>query len=365
MKRCTQMQIVSFLVCVIGLVASPVGAANVTWVTLNEMETASAAAAGAGYTESPDIGYTNLLKGLGHNVTRFFTHEPLTVGEISQLNASDLVIIGRAVNSGEYEPSADWNTQVTAPVMVMSGYTLRPSRLNLSDGETMVDIAGPTRLLAHAPSHPIFDGVSLNGSNETVNPILDVVTDFLGTHRGASINMANVVGGNVLASVTSDGGGTAGGFVIAEWETGAAVNNGEILAGPRMTFLSGSREISGQPVATAGIFDLSQDGQQLFVNAVNYLSGETATLIPGDADGNGTVELLDFEIIRDNFNMSVTSRSLGDLTFDGIVDFDDFRQWKDNFPGANGAVGAAASVPEPASMVLVFLTLPWILRRRK
>ncbi|MCA9186931.1 MAG: PEP-CTERM sorting domain-containing protein [Planctomycetales bacterium] len=48
-----------------------------------------------------------------------------------------------------------------------------------------------------------------------------------------------------------------------------------------------------------------------------------------------------------------------------MVDFDDFRQWKDNFPGANGAVGAAASVPEPASMVLVFLTLPWILRRRK
>jgi hypothetical protein len=40
-------------------------------------------------------------------------------------------------------------------------------------------------------------------------------------------------------------------------------------------------------------------------------------------------------------------RSQGDLNGDGIVDFRDFRQWKDFFPTPVGPT--AGAVPEPAS----------------
>jgi hypothetical protein len=39
-----------------------------------------------------------------------------------------------------------------------------------------------------------------------------------------------------------------------------------------MVFLSGSREASGVSSETAGIFDLSPVGSQMFLNAVDYMA---------------------------------------------------------------------------------------------
>jgi hypothetical protein len=50
------------------------------------------------------------------------------------------------------------------------------------------------------------------------------------------------------------------------------VNNGEVLAGPRMAFLTGSREADGVSSQTAGIYDLTADGGQMLLNAVNYMA---------------------------------------------------------------------------------------------
>ena len=64
---------------------------------------------------------------------------------------------------------------------------------------------------------------------------------------------------------------------IAEWAAGATVNNGEVLAGPRMAFMSGSREASGITSQTAGLYDLSADGEAMFLNAVAYMVPEPST----------------------------------------------------------------------------------------
>ena len=97
-------------------VSATAWSANVTWVSFHDTDGPSADAAAAGLTAAADIGYTDLLSANGHTVSRFLTHEPLTTDDLSQLNASDLVIISRSVNSGQYDPPTDWNTQVTAPV---------------------------------------------------------------------------------------------------------------------------------------------------------------------------------------------------------------------------------------------------------
>jgi hypothetical protein len=250
------------------LIAGRLPAANITWVSFHATDAPSSAAAGAGYTEAPDIGYTDLLAANGHNVSRFLTHEPLTADDLNTLNASDLVIIGRSVNSGHYEPSLDWNTKVTAPVMIMGGYVLRSNRLNFTDGTTIPDTAGPSRLHVLDPSHPIFAGVALDAGDVMVDAFNDVVAG----QRGTSINTNNIAGGTLLATISNDGSAAANGPVIAEWAAGDAVNNGEVLAGPRLVFLSGSREADGITSETAGIYDLSPVGAQMFLNAVDHIA---------------------------------------------------------------------------------------------
>ncbi|MCA9186115.1 MAG: dockerin type I domain-containing protein [Pirellulaceae bacterium] len=71
----------------------------------------------------------------------------------------------------------------------------------------------------------------------------------------------------------------------------------------------------------------------------------------GDVNGDGSVNLLDFDVIRGNFFQSVTGGTgAGDINGDGAVNFIDYRIWKDN---STGAVAATASVPEPATWAML------------
>ncbi|MCA9186114.1 MAG: PEP-CTERM sorting domain-containing protein [Pirellulaceae bacterium] len=84
----------------------------------------------------------------------------------------------------------------------------------------------------------------------------------------------------------------------------------------------------------------------------------------GDVNNDGNVDLLDLDVIRNNFFQSVAGgRSDGDINIDGVVNFVDFRLWKDD---TAGSLAATASVPEPATGLLVLglgLLVPMIRRR--
>jgi hypothetical protein len=67
-----------------------------------------------------------------------------------------------------------------------------------------------------------------------------------------------------------------------------------------------------------------------------------STWIPGDANRDGAVDLLDFGLLRTNFGAS-RSWAYGDFSGDGRIDLDDFGTLKQGF-GQSGA-----SVPEPAA----------------
>jgi hypothetical protein len=154
--------------------------------------------------------------------------------------------------------------------------------------------------------------------------------------------------------------------VIAEFPAGAtaASISADTLGGRRLVFLTGSREHNGAPTTEiAGIYDLEPDGAKMFLNAVCHMVGGCGPpLVTGDTDGNGTVNIADFEPIRANFRKMVTSRAQGDLVTDGVVDFADFRQWKGAFVGAGGSLAGldlsfATNVPEPSAVGLALVGL--------
>lgn len=264
--------------------AASASAANIAWVSFHSGDnTPATGSANAGFTQAPDIGYTDLLKANGHTVTRFVSADSFAV---SQVAGFDLVIIGRSVASGHYQQANEtlaWNS-FTGKLLNMGDYTLRGSRLGwLASGTTgsatdfMVDTVGNVALKPTGP-HPIFQGIPVDGfTGNMFNPFATAVTyTAFGTNvtaRGISLSTNAPVGdAEVLATISMTIGGTLYDIpAIALWDAGATVNDGtEVLGGWRMAFMSGGREANGIDSTTAGVYDLTPDGAKLFLNSIDY-----------------------------------------------------------------------------------------------
>jgi hypothetical protein len=365
MERQSMKTFVISCLCLLAMTV-PTWAVNIAWLSLHDTDEAIAGSQTHGFTAAAGQEYVDVLRDAGHTVTRFLTQAP-TAAFIDNLDDFDLVISSRQVNSGDYQDEPEralWHG-MTTPMMMMSAYILRNNRLQFFTADAVPDHNAQTTVIltADQPSHPIFEGIALDASNSIEFADYPVLTPNGTEQRGISVSTDAPAGsGTVLASVGTAGDGTAGGTLIAHFPTGSQHGN-YTLAADRMVFLSGSREHDGGGVPIAGLFDLTPVGTQLFLNSVCFMAGGCgAPLVPGDTDGNGTVEFADFEPIRVNFRKMVTARNQGDLVTNGVVDFADFRQWKDAFVGAGGSLAGldlsfGANVPEPAAWGLALMGL--------
>jgi hypothetical protein len=191
------------------------------------------------------------------------------------------VIISRSVSSGGYQNdgATRWNN-ISAPMIIVNGYVLRNSRMGFTTGSDMPDITGDITLTVSDPNHPIFAGIALtDGTMDNPYAGLAVYPTDGTTAAGISINNnpANAEG-TILATISeaSTATGPVGGMVIAEWPAGATLTHSggagtDVLAGPRLVFLTGARENGGKSSETAGMYDLYEDGAQMFLNAVAYM----------------------------------------------------------------------------------------------
>jgi uncharacterized surface protein with fasciclin (FAS1) repeats len=250
----------------------PPASYNIAWISFHPADDQpTTAASDAGFTEAPDIGYTDLLRDAGHQVTRIVTsNNP----DRSILNRFDLVIISRSVPSGHYqnEGATRWNA-VETPIIVMGGYVLRQNRMGYTTGNTIPDTDRTVSLQVLNPEHPIFAGINLDAANIMTNPFAGIVTFGELVQRGISVNTDAVAGdGTVLAIIATEGDPANNGMVIGEWLAGATMGNAtaDPLNGHRLVFLSGSRE-QGITSDGAGIYDLNDDGARMFLNAVAYM----------------------------------------------------------------------------------------------
>jgi hypothetical protein len=261
------------LACVLTVASAQ--AANIVWVSFHPGENQpSVNAAAAGFTTAPDAGYTQALTAAGHNVTRVVTSG---TPNAAQLNAADLVIISRSVPSGDYQDppeTAAWNTSITAPTMILGGYIVRQNRLGYVTASNIPDTTNPVTLQAVQPSHPIFSGITLGAGNTLSYAVPVTYTNSL--QRGISTLTDPLAGGGTLIATVDPAGQTtaANGLLIAEWPAGATMADtapNDILGGRRMVFLTGSREniITSEG---SGMYDLTPEGRQLFLNAVSYMA---------------------------------------------------------------------------------------------
>jgi hypothetical protein len=181
-------------------------------------------------------------------------------------------------------------------------------------------VKGDDILLALDPTHPIFDGVTLEMDTMVIfrdNTVAPGITSFVG-----SIDAGN---GTLIAQTLS-----AENAWIAEWATGVEfyAGSGQIAGGPRMLFVAGTQEEGPTP---QGAWDLTADGEQMLRNAIAYMLpaapepsagpvahwqlDEGAGTIAADSSGNG----YDGTLVGDP--LWVAGIIGGALQFDGVDDY--------------------------------------------
>lgn len=106
----------------------------------------------------------------------------------------------------------------------------------------------------------------------------------------------------------------------------------------------------GLTPATLAQGDFNGDGtvDLLDLDILGSNFGANGELLPGDANGDGSVDLLDLDILGSNFGATSVTLSQGDFNLDGVVDLLDL-----DILGSNFGASAATAVPEPSALVLL------------
>ena len=224
-------------------------AATIVWVSDNKTPTDGVPA---------DQLWVDLLEAQGYTVNLDFRNQEgrsLNAAEIETLNAADLIIISRDTNSGDYangDTPTQWNS-IETPIIMQVAHIARSNRWLWINTDSYNDSLPPA-MEAMDITHPVFNGVNLDNNNQV--PVITEASSF------PSITDA---GNGTLLAKRADNDE----LWIVEWEAGQEfyAGSGQIAGGRRMLFISGTNS------GVDGRYNLTADGEIMFLNAVSYMLG--------------------------------------------------------------------------------------------
>ncbi len=268
-------KMICFVLMLAFCLASSVDASDIIWVSDFYDDD------GDGVTD--DQAWVELLEAQGYTVDNTMGARvgngywrTLDAGKIAELNAAGLIIISRCSDSAYYNNGDErtlWNS-ITAPIISNSTHITRRSRWRWLD-TTIVPNLYNTVVDIMAADHPIFAGVT--------SPV-QITDGTVGPTTFADINRAVTANGTVLAKVPDSDIAW-----IIEWEAGVEFysGSGQVAGGPRIFFAGGTQEsLDGQ--VGRGVYNLTPEGEQVFLNAVRYFLGGSIrekAYAPVPADG--------------------------------------------------------------------------------
>ena len=319
----------------------------------------------------PDVGqgqllweddqWRELLESNGHTIVAhdwFNELENDSGQQLNELNAADLVIVSRDTNSGNYDDDPifeilTWNEEVQVPLLLMTPYIARSSRWDWVPGTPIVNSTG--NMVASDTSHDIFANVPLD-ANESFefhmqilsrpNPDTGVIDGDNGEFGEDNIDLLDADFGPNAEVLAVD---EAGVPWIALWENQNEFYPGSLnggIPGNTRMFLSAG---SDYDEFTWGEKNITRAGDQLVLNAIAYLTGEEAPILPidntdvcGDFDRDGDVDSADRTIQTTGWTGALQGEGsatfeTGDCDADGDVDTADQNGLIQNWTGAQQA----------------------------
>jgi hypothetical protein len=274
---------------------------------------------GGGSLEWEDDQWRALLESNGHTIVAHDFFDDLDVDEtkLDQLNAADLVIFSRDSASGDYNSPSEqeiWTEGITAPMLIFTPYVLRASRWSMVDGETIVDALEPLHALV--PTHPIFQGVTLDASNQVDVWDEDLLEDEDHIDILSGVDTGN---GEVLAEEVDTGNPW-----IVYWEKGESFHDAApcTAGGPRLFLTVGSDD---DPFSW-GEKNVTAAGEKLVLNAIQFLTGGGAPS-PGDFNSDQKLDAADLALLS---QAQKTNDLAFDLNADGTTNVADRIHWVNN-----------------------------------
>ncbi|MBN1361410.1 MAG: hypothetical protein JW993_12505, partial [Sedimentisphaerales bacterium] len=228
-----------------------------------------------------DQGWVDLLTGQGYEVIYKNQNEfidgqqywrTLDPNKVAELEAADLIIMSRNGDSGSYSTVADnepnlWNA-VSTPLISLSAHMSRSNKWGWLNS-TGTTLGKDAKVNVLDPNHAVFAGVAIDPNGQVAAYSDQWNMDWV---TGAT----DAGNGTVLATRSTDG------LVsIATWKAGEAYfdSGAAVAGGPRMLFIAGTgSKNSGDNYAPDGMYNLTADGEQTFLNAVAYM---IAAAVPG------------------------------------------------------------------------------------
>ncbi len=243
----------------------------------------------------------------------------------------------------------DVSSELGAPIFDRRAeYLVSSAGLDVGTGTHSINPDG-TMWLSHGvfrdpfdplPAHVVFDLGGVYDLETVAVWNYNEATAGLMT-RGA--NLVNISVGTDLGSLVS-----LGDFTFTQAPGTADVNFRQDITLGHLPNTSTVRYVA---------FDiLSNHGDTLdFAGLSKVRFSETSIGIPGDVNGDMIVDEADFQVINSNMFQSVTGGiAAGDLNLDNIVDFYDYKIWKNLVePPLPSSISSTGVIPEPGSLLLV------------